>query len=54
MGRLEQEKALIEHKIQELLAFEREYRLKLKTYIEAQLRDLETAAQTSTQTAIGE
>ena len=53
MGRLEQEKALIEHKIQELLAFEREYRLKLKTYIEAQLRDLETGAPSSNQTAIG-
>ncbi len=53
MGRLEQEKALIEHKIQELLAFEREYRLKLKTYIEAQLRDLETEAPSSNQTALG-
>lgn len=53
MGRLEQEKALIEHQIQELLAFEREYRLKLKTYIEAQLHDLETEAPSSTQTAIG-
>lgn len=44
MGRLEQEKALVEHKIQELLAFEREYRLKLKNYIESQLQDLERTA----------
>jgi hypothetical protein len=53
MGRLEQEKALIEHTIQELLAFEREYRLKLKTYIEAQLHDLETEAPSNSQNAIG-
>lgn len=53
MGRLEQEKALIEHKIQELLAFEREYRLKLKNYIEAQLREIDTEAPSSNQTAIG-
>lgn len=53
MGRLEQEKALIEHKIQELLAFEREYRLKLKNYIESQLRDLDTEAPSNSQNAIG-
>lgn len=48
MSRLEQEKALIEHRIQELRSFEREYRLKLKAYIENQLADLEesTAAPT--------
>jgi thiamine phosphate synthase YjbQ (UPF0047 family) len=41
MSRLEQEKALIEHSIQELRSFEREYRVKLKTFIESQLEDLE-------------
>lgn len=41
MSRLEQEKALIEHRIQELRSFEREYRVKLKAYIENQLADLE-------------
>ncbi|WP_296631523.1 DivIVA domain-containing protein [Rhodoluna sp.] len=41
MSRLEQEKALIEHRIQELRSFEREYRIKLKAYIENQLADLE-------------
>ncbi len=48
MSRLEQEKALIEHRIQELRSFEREYRVKLKAYIENQLADLEesTAAPT--------
>ncbi len=53
MSRLEQEKGLIEHKIQELLAFEREYRLKLKTYIESQLSDLEANTPSGNQTAIG-
>ena len=41
MSRLEQEKALIEHSIQELRSFEREYRNKLKAFIESQLEDLE-------------
>lgn len=41
LSRFEQEKALIEHRIQELRSFEREYRLKLKAYIESQLADLE-------------
>lgn len=43
-SRLEQEKALIEHSIQELRSFEREYRLKLKGYIESQLQDLDSSA----------
>lgn len=42
MNRLEQEKAVIEHRIQELRSFEREYRLKLKSYIESQLHELDT------------
>jgi DivIVA domain-containing protein len=41
MSRLEQEKALIEHRIQELRSYEREYRTKLRAYIEAQLTDLD-------------
>ncbi|MFM7013827.1 MAG: DivIVA domain-containing protein [Actinomycetota bacterium] len=43
MNRLEQEKAVIEHRIQELRSFEREYRLRLKSYIESQLAELDTA-----------
>ncbi len=39
--RLEQERALIEHSIAELGAFEREYRLKLKQFIESQLLEIE-------------
>jgi DivIVA domain-containing protein len=41
--RLEQDKALIEHSISELRAFEREYRLKIKAFIESQLADLDTS-----------
>jgi DivIVA domain-containing protein len=43
MNRLEQEKAVIEHRIQELRSFEREYRLRLKAYIESQLVELDAA-----------
>jgi len=43
MNRLEQEKAVIEHRIQELRSFEREYRLRLKVYIESQLSELDSA-----------
>jgi DivIVA domain-containing protein len=43
MNRLEQEKAVIEHRIQELRSFEREYRLRLKSYIESQLAELDDA-----------
>ncbi len=41
--RLEQERALIEHSIAELSAFEREYRLKLKQFIESQLSEIEVS-----------
>jgi len=50
MSRLEQEKALIEHSIQELRSFEREYRIKLKTFIESQLEDLEHSESATTNT----
>ncbi|AYF99200.1 DivIVA domain-containing protein [Protaetiibacter intestinalis] len=41
---LEQEKAGLEHRVEELRVFEAEYREKLKGYIEGQLRELESAA----------
>ncbi|MDQ1588843.1 MAG: hypothetical protein QOJ77_2008 [Microbacteriaceae bacterium] len=41
---LDQERALLEHRIDELRTFEREYRQKLKSYIESQLRDLDTTS----------
>lgn len=43
MNRLEQEKAVIEHRIQELRSFERDYRTRLKAYIESQLTELDSA-----------
>jgi DivIVA domain-containing protein len=42
LSRLEQEKALLEHSIQELRQYERDYRASIKSFIEAQLRDLES------------
>lgn len=44
MQRLEQEKALAENDVQSLRTFEKEYRLKLKSYIENQLADLDATA----------
>jgi DivIVA domain-containing protein len=49
LNRLEQEKAVVEHRIQELKSFEREYRTKLKNYIESQLQDLDAAGVAPTQ-----
>jgi DivIVA domain-containing protein len=41
---LDQERSALETKIEELRTFEREYRQKLKSYIEGQLRDLDSAS----------
>lgn len=41
LGNLEQERAVLERKVEELRAFERDYRRRLKAYLEGQLRDLE-------------
>jgi DivIVA domain-containing protein len=43
MGALEQERVSLERQVDELRIFEREYRGKLKGYIEGQLRELETS-----------
>ncbi|QDZ13684.1 DivIVA domain-containing protein [Humibacter ginsenosidimutans] len=40
---LETERSAIEHQIEDLRNFERDYRAKLKSYIEGQLRDLDSA-----------
>ena len=40
MGNITQDKSVLEKKIDELRTFEREYRTRLKTYLESQLRDL--------------
>lgn len=47
MQRLEQEKALAENDVQRLRTFEKDYRAKLKAYIEGQLSDLEATASSS-------
>ncbi len=44
LGRLEQERQELERKVDELRGFEREYRAKLKGYIEGQLRELESTS----------
>jgi DivIVA domain-containing protein len=41
---LDQERQALEHRIDELRTFEREYRQKLKGYIEGQLRDLDATS----------
>lgn len=41
IGSITREKTVLEKKIEELRTFEREYRTRLKTYLESQLRDLE-------------
>ncbi|MEO6200658.1 MAG: DivIVA domain-containing protein [Cryobacterium sp.] len=41
---LEKERSTLENKIEELRTFEREYRQKLKGYIEGQLRDLDSTS----------
>ncbi|WP_226359672.1 DivIVA domain-containing protein [Pseudonocardia sp. ICBG1142] len=41
MGAIQRDKSVLEKKIDELRTFEREYRTRLKTYLESQLRDLE-------------
>jgi DivIVA domain-containing protein len=40
---LDQERALLEHRLDELRTFEREYRQKLRGYIEGQLRELDSS-----------
>ena len=44
LQKLDQERSTLEGKIDELRTFEREYRLKLKSYIEGQLHDLDAGS----------
>ncbi|WP_299037337.1 DivIVA domain-containing protein [uncultured Pseudokineococcus sp.] len=44
IGALEHERTLLERKIDELRGFEREYRSRLRAYLETQLRDLDGTA----------
>ncbi|GGF33383.1 DivIVA domain-containing protein [Subtercola lobariae] len=45
LAKLNQEKAGIEHRIDELRSFEKEYRQKLRGYIEGQLADLDSSGE---------
>ncbi|GAA3683562.1 DivIVA domain-containing protein [Arthrobacter ginkgonis] len=45
---LEQQKTVLERKVEQLRGFERDYRARLKTYIEGQLRDLEAKGSMAT------
>ncbi|XIE78195.1 DivIVA domain-containing protein [Streptomyces sp. SBR177] len=47
MGSLESARATLERKVEDLRGFEREYRTRLKSYLESQLRRLETQADDS-------
>ena len=42
LGSLDHERVMLERKIDELRAFERDYRNRMKSYLESQLRDLES------------
>lgn len=44
LGNLEQQRQVLERKVEQLRAFEREYRSRLKAYLEGQLRELEAKA----------
>ena len=42
MGALEEKRTSLERKIEELRTFEREYRTRLRSYLESHLRDLDS------------
>lgn len=48
LGALEQQRSVLERKVEQLRGFERDYRSRLKNYIEGQLRDLETRGSVAT------
>lgn len=52
VAKLERERTQLEGRITELRNFERDYRSQLRSYIEGQLRDLETTATTSGSTPV--
>jgi DivIVA domain-containing protein len=53
LSKFEQERAVLEHTILELRTFEREYRIKLKSYIEGQLAELEFESKPASNSASG-
>jgi DivIVA domain-containing protein len=53
LGDLEEKKSVLERKLEQLRGFERDYRARLKEYIEGQLRDLESQGSMATPEAKG-
>lgn len=51
LNSLEQQKATLERKVEQLRGFERDYRSRLKAYIEGQLRDLDASGTVASETA---
>ena len=51
LSSLEQQKATLERKVEQLRGFERDYRSRLKAYIEGQLRDLDASGTIASETA---
>ncbi|MDN3481670.1 DivIVA domain-containing protein [Arthrobacter sp. APC 3897] len=51
LSSLEQQKEVLERKVEQLRGFERDYRSRLKTYIEGQLRDLDARGSVASETA---
>jgi cell division septum initiation protein DivIVA len=48
LSSLEQQKEVLERKVEQLRGFERDYRSRLKAYIEGQLRDLDARGSVAT------
>jgi DivIVA domain-containing protein len=53
-AQFEQRKAALERRVEELRTFEREYRTRLKSYLESQLRDLDASGKAEPANASGE
>jgi DivIVA domain-containing protein len=53
-AQFEQRKAALERRVEELRTFEREYRTRLKSYLESQLRDLDASGKSEAANASGE
>ncbi|MDT4912283.1 MAG: hypothetical protein QOC66_1411 [Pseudonocardiales bacterium] len=53
-AQFEQRKAALERRVEELRTFEREYRTRLKSYLESQLRDLDATGKNDAANSTGE
>ena len=53
-AQLDQRKSALERRVEELRTFEREYRTRLKSYLESQLRDLDSSGRAEPATAEGQ